>query len=1206
MRLLAVPVRVDALWLATDRTATGPTADFTRLPYLDAVTGRDANTDERFLSDAILPAPFQQDLLLPAGIHLHWSLPDALTRLTHVATTGGTRPAVDLPRVPNRWLVTRTRPDGVQDRWVVESDALTDIDRGSVVHPLLDADPRGSTGRPWRYLGRRLPLSAWPGTPTDRLAALTALDYGEPTFAAFYPNSSSVFGHHDEEYGAVAPPDGLRYDVVGWYVETADDELLAALSTAGDRSWSDTLADELGWSVPDNGGIPPARMVCFGRLTFASSAKRAPATGPGAAQESWVWVANTASEALAAHLGAVLPGVTETDTEELLEALTFADELESSTLDLPVRLAQARHESSFGTVAAGTVWTVRRQDDPLDGNGDGSVDGNGTGLGPVSVEQRQARERLTLPAGFGDLLVALNEAQSGYDAAAAEVTGARQRIFADWHRYLVCAYPQQGRSDYPDPDLVAMYLRREVSALAGRLAALGSWPPVGTGTGLVHRLLAARQAAEQALDTVNVAASTARSRFALQQVPGTPYQLANEPVVLLTGAAATPSDRYGQDGADQPDGLLPCAVLDVPGLAGADLGGPAGVRRLADFTGALATKLAAAEPDHPGLRSWTDQPWHPVLLHWEVEFFPARAGNNLDPAGRDFDPDFVTTNYTLPYGDRELRPRPENDVLDTGANVYAGSTVLSAAARPVLSTRILRYLRGTPLARANDERQAAGLPPITADQLDADPAPLLGWCAAQTGDPRLGTLAAAHRHLAEHEESNLAQSLGGFNDALVMRHLVRQLPIIDPTGFASGRALAALVDQAVAGQGRHAPVPLSDFNPIRAGALRLRRLRIVGSFGVGYDVDVDQPRTTSWLTMPNRPTWVAMPPRLAVPARVRLDLLDADADAVDRPVSGLPDSSPVCGWLLPDPLDDGLRVYATGGDWLGTLYLAADPAQPGRARWEAAPDGPVTDVGLIGNLRLRTVVERLRGLGASGLADFLTGLDDALEAVGPADPGQHQGRAMLIGRPVAVVRLALDLTASGLPAIHQDWNVFRQDLGRTGRETNEYPSVRFPVRLGERGRLGDGTLGYWLEDGRGALGDRYHDVVTLAEADGDPPLTVGIDLPARTLTVLLEPAGAIHATTGVLPTVSSRLDPAHHHEALARLETGFLAAPVLTGADTLGLVTPAADPDRVWSWRERDGAGWVETTEPPELADTFPTGLTAREGWLTLRQQSPA
>src|SRR5438105_5713040 len=56
---------------------------------------------------------------------------------------------------------------------------------------------------------------------------LTAVGYGEPTFAAFYPNCHSVFGFHDADSKS-APPAGVRYDVVGWYSASALDG-----STAG-------------------------------------------------------------------------------------------------------------------------------------------------------------------------------------------------------------------------------------------------------------------------------------------------------------------------------------------------------------------------------------------------------------------------------------------------------------------------------------------------------------------------------------------------------------------------------------------------------------------------------------------------------------------------------------------------------------------------------------------------------------------------------------------------------------------------------------------------------------------------------------------------------------------------------------------------------------------------------------------------------------
>ncbi|MFY1702891.1 hypothetical protein ACN28G_14280 [Micromonospora sp. WMMA1923] len=1174
MRVLAVPVRIDALWLAAERNVTGPVADFSRLPYLDLRSGRDVNQDQPFLSDAVLCAAFEQEFTLPPGVHLHWSLPDTLTRLTH-----GDEP----PRVPDRWLVTRTDRDGGRARWVVESDALRD-EGDAVGYPLTPDDPPGTTGRPYRRLGRTLPLADWPGTDVDRVARLTALGYGEPSFAASYPNSYSVFGFFDPDHRE-RPPAGTRYDLLGFYSRGDFDELARALAVGEVDGWADQIADRLGWSTTRVDGAAPERMVCVGRLIFDEEGVT---TVPPGVDDSGVRIADTAAEALAGHLGDALPGVTAESMDRLLAALVSADELEAAALDLPIRLAEARHTGAFTPVAAGLRWTVRPADAPAQTD---------AGMLVAAAGDRAAapaRERADLPTELGDLLVALNAAQTAYDRAGADVDGARRRLFADWHRYLVCAYPPPGEShDYPDPDLVAQYLRQEMTDLDALLAETGEFPPDGTGDTLAHRLLTALRAVEQVVDSVNAAVPDGLG-YRLQQLPDDPYFVPNEPVVLLTGASATPSDRYGRDD-EHPGGVLPGAVLEVPA--------PSDAETLAQLGDRIDAYLSSLDEPHPALRRWTGQPWHPVLLHWEVEFFPTRTGTNLGPDGRDYDPGFVEASYRLPHDGVELTPRPGRAVADAVATSYTGVTVLSSAARTVLSTRILRYLTGAPLLRRNDEHRVAGAEPITPEQARQEPDRLLRWCADQSDEPRLPLLAAAYAHLAEHESSNLAQSLGGFNDALVMHRLTRQLPVADPLGFPGDQQLAAEVRDRVADQNRQAPVPLADFNPIRAGLLRVARIRMVDNFGIGHDVPVDRLATTDRLRVSARPGWVELPPRLAQPARLRLRLLDADRP--DQPCSGLVESTPVCGWLLPDFLDDGLRVHAETGEWLGTLHPTSDVDRPEWALWRAAPLSGVPAVEQIDNPGLRAVVSRLRAYGPGRVGDFLGGLDDALDAVEPAEAGAHLLRARLTGRPVAVVRLTVGLELLGPPPIHQDWNVFREDLGRAGRETNGFPLVRFPVRIGEHGRLGDGVLGFWRHQPDGALDPDYHDVAAMAAAGVDPPLRLAFGLPDETLTVLLEPAGAIHATTGILPTVSVRLDTAHHHDALARLETGFLVAPVLTGADEVGLAL-AAEPGRSWTWRERDATGWTETDDPPGPQAGFPTDLTAREGWLALRSSPPA
>ena len=48
--------------------------------------------------------------------------------------------------------------------------------------------------------------------------------------------------------------------------------------------------------------------------------------------------------------------------------------------------------------------------------------------------------------------------------------------------------------------------------------------------------------------------------------------------------------------------------------------------------------------------------------------------------------------------------------------------------------------------------------------------------------------------------------------------------------------------------------------------------------------------------------------------------------------------SPVCGFLLPDHLDESLEVFAADGSPLGELLH--EPVRGG-AMWEIAPGGPV-------------------------------------------------------------------------------------------------------------------------------------------------------------------------------------------------------------------------------------------------------------------------
>jgi hypothetical protein len=156
-----------------------------------------------------------------------------------------------------------------------------------------------------------------------------------------------------------------------------------------------------------------------------------------------------------------------------------------------------------------------------------------------------------------------------------------------------------------------------------------------------------------------------------------------------------------------------------------------------------------------------------------------------------------------------------------------------------------------------------------------------------------------------------------------------------------------------------------------------------------------------------------------------------------------------------------------------------------QCQWFPARGAPTKDSKEIKNFHLRTLINHLieqskkvmidQSKRASYFNDFMSALEGALENIDPENFAQHEAFALLMGRPIAVVRATLDLELRGSPAINEDWNVFRLDLERdlqsetiSGaraalRDTDKFTKVRFPVRLGDHRQLNDGLVGYWKE-----------------------------------------------------------------------------------------------------------------------------------------------
>ena len=222
-----------------------------------------------------------------------------------------------------------------------------------------------------------------------------------------------------------------------------------------------------------------------------------------------------------------------------------------------------------------------------------------------------------------------------------------------------------------------------------------------------------------------------------------------------------------------------------------------------------------------------------------------------------------------------------------------------------------------------------------------------------------------------------------------------------------------------------------------------------------------RPRDDRQLRFRNSPDFAAS--AADQPARINLRWLSATKD--DQEMNDHPATSPICGWVLANNLDNSLMIYDSAGKALGSIDQ--------EAKWEFAPGSysPMT-VDSIPNAHLRKMVQYIQGRGEDFMEPFISALDAALENIEPRICANIRIRCAH-GTPIRSSRVA-KLELLGLPALDQGWNDFRQDLKRNSRDTNGFEDVEFPIRVGEYQQFNDGVVGYWKEAGDGYADDTFY------------------------------------------------------------------------------------------------------------------------------------
>jgi hypothetical protein len=251
--------------------------------------------------------------------------------------------------------------------------------------------------------------------------------------------------------------------------------------------------------------------------------------------------------------------------------------------------------------------------------------------------------------------------------------------------------------------------------------------------------------------------------------------------------------------------------------------------------------------------------------------------------------------------------------------------------------------------------------------------------------------------------------------------------------------------------------------------------------------------------------------------------------------------------------------------------------------------------------------------------DLVKIIDETLWMVDPLGGRQDQMFSTLIGRPLAVVQARLTLELNGPPTPCQFWQTMASGTPSGGLAqppwspapiTGEITNLKFPVRLGSLDLRNDGLVGYYLTSDYGTFHAVHSgapdDTYVRAIGPGNY-LPLAFD-PAQSVRIamIVDPRGAVHATSGILPTTLTAL-PAHAVERfLAGLQVTFRTGPILSDAGALRMAEPAEDQGS-WAWVQRVGTGsgddaWetapiVDTTDAARLSDDVPQ---LREGWLKL------
>ncbi len=1167
--------------------------------------------------------PFTDGTPRAPGVYLHWAAPQGLTA-AQAQAPGAAGAAGGLPALPlaDRYLVVRLA-DGTprQTRaWVVEAE------RGRTVDLASWSETSGATG------GRT------PNFPAERLTAMAG---GDPAWAAAYDTAEDRFGMRDplDDLTAADLKGTVSYLVCGWWSKDANDPLYSA----GTADRARRLAG-LNWlyaaPAPDVQAARDLAALRGVQLGLGTAGDRAmlsvPTSGTGAGPQAEAYP----HETLATAAGTIIAG----GSPPLPELTLLHGSLIGVPLQGPAEGGDDRPPAEDIEVAVGASGTeafaaMLALDQPGDERiaDERLVAAFCAGLisrldapdGLVTLDQElQAAEFITQPGGPAttDRLVQGNRIAAARAKADAPDTASSQQQAAT------------AKSDLLKSERDSQFLTERTAY----------------DTVSVHQQKNATQASTPQLTPRNLT------------VAAPPWVYPTDPVVTLR--AVNRSLRHGNNGRFTTDGSLACRV--------------SGQERT-QFAGLVHGAELVAPLGHGGLPPECDDLLAELVLDDTTQLAQTAE---FAATARSLPLDQVTARLAAEHALRwDTTADPAGKDLLRAASLWAGTEPSPVATTFWRQPWIPMFLEWELTLRVDGEMDRWQLTDVDLDVAPgASPDPGSGAPSLVTRGRVLLTSAAARKFAAEVANFVAAEAQRGAALAVLKPDEQAALSAVAEAGarydLLTG-GLAGLREEllglawadagrvTVDGAGnRTPPAPAGPPVLLRGGVATFTRLRVVDAFGRTIEIppaSITDAGIAERLQPPlPEDGQLMLRPRLMRPSRLELSFVDPVAPDRAVPAPATVDQidpsqaiNPVCGWLVPDHLDGSLEVFDGAAQQLGMLLEDIE----GRVVWEGAPGipGPVgappaplpdDDAGTRHVIRLAAGVvtadaQARNAAAASGqpppresaLSALLRTVDTTLWTVDPFGTTGTEHVAGLLGRPIAVARMTMQLNVLDDLSTGPDAELTLDAAALAQRQAayDQLASRQITVRLGELTRADDGVLGYFADDDYSRFTPVSPEVLAAARAGGrqngqlsilgpdsagDPapqpvthPFVDGSEQPLAIrpgqlvrLTVLMVPGGAAHVTCGVLPRTAVRLARDWTADALQRLSPSFRTGPVLLDPKTVRLPKITALPANQvltartteTSWQDEAIAAATQDALLPDDPPVF------REGYI--RAQQPA